>query len=217
MSLNFCVHYFFKDEISFRTIIQNANDALQIDGYLIGTCFDGERIYNELKNKNEISGKTFEGDVMWRIEKKYKGKLTSTEKSLGKQIDVFVQTIGNVHEEYLVNFTYFEKVMAEYGFEKILIKPFEDFHKEVMSGENIMNLEESELEKMKKFAESMSEEEKRFSFLSSAFIFKKVDNASDTLYKKLVELIEKKSKVKNIDVSIVNKDESEIIILDEKE
>ena len=217
MSLNFCVHYFFKDEISFRTIIQNVNDALQIDGYLIGTCFDGERIYNELKNKNEISGKTFEGDIMWRIEKKYKGKLTSTEKSLGKQIDVFVQTIGNVHEEYLVNFTYFEKVMAEYGFEKILIKPFEDFHKEVMSGENKMNLEASELEKMKKFAENMSEEEKRFSFLSSAFIFKKVDNSSDALYKKLVELIDKKSKVKNTDISVVDKDEGEIIILDEKE
>lgn len=217
MTLNFCVHYFFKDEISFRTIIQNINDCLQIDGYLIGTCFDGERIYNQLKNKTEIFGKTFEGDTMWRIEKKYKGKLTSTEKSLGKKIDVFVQTIGNVHEEYLVNFTFFEKVMKDYGFEKILIKPFEDFYNEVINGENKMNLSDDELEKIKKFADSMSEEEKRFSFLSSAFIFKKVENSSDTLYKKLVELIDKKSKIKDTDVSIVDKDDSEIIILNEKE
>ena len=217
MTLNFCIHYFFKDEISFRTIIQNVNDALQIDGYLIGTCFDGERIYNQLKNKSEISGKTFEGDVMWRIEKKYKGKLTATEKSLGKQIDVYVQTIGNVHEEYLVNFNFFEKIMNDYGFEKILIKPFEDFYNEVMNGENKMNLEQNELEKIKKFAESMSEEEKRFSFLSSAFIFKKVEHSSDTLYKKLIDLIEKKSKIKNTDISELTKDESEIIVLEEKD
>ena len=45
------LHYFFKDEISLRSILQNCNDNLKIGGYLIGTTFDGERIYNALKGK----------------------------------------------------------------------------------------------------------------------------------------------------------------------
>ena len=217
MSLNFCIHYFFRDEISFRTIIQNVNDVLKIDGYLIGTCFDGERIYNELKNQKQIMGKAFDGEIMWKIEKKYKGTLGITDKSLGKQIDVYVQTIGNVHEEYLVNFKYFEKVMVEYGFEKILIKPFEDFYNELKNGENKMKLEKNELEKMKQFVENMSEEEKRFSFLSSAFIFKKVENSSDKLYKKLVELMEKKTKIAKENVVIESEQDNEIIITPKKD
>ena len=217
MSLNFCIHYFFRDEISFRTIIQNVNDVLKIDGYLIGTCFDGEKIYNELKNQKQIMGKAFDGEIMWKIEKKYKGTLGTTDKSLGKQIDVYVQTIGNVHEEYLVNFKYFEKVMVEYGFEKILIKPFEDFYNELKNGENKMKLEKNELEKMKQFVENMSEEEKRFSFLSSAFIFKKVENSSDKLYKKLVELMEKKTKIAKENVVIESEKDNEIIITPKKD
>ena len=219
MSLNFCIHYFFKDEISLRTIIQNVNDNLEIDGYLIGTCFDGEKIHKQLKNEKQISGKTFDGDIMWRIEKNYKGKMSFGPKNanLGKKIDVLVQSIGNVHEEYLVNFEYFEKIMNEYGFEKILIKSFEDFYDELIKGNNKMNLSDIEIEKMQKFATSMSEEEKRFSFLSSAFIFKKIEHSSDKLYKKLVDLIDTKSKIKGSEISATTQDDSEIIILDEKD
>jgi|SaaInlStandDraft_6_1057023.scaffolds.fasta_scaffold03057_3 hypothetical protein len=219
MSLMFCIHYFFKDEISLRTIIQNISDNLEIDGYFIGTCFNGEKIHKQMKNEKQISGKTYDGEVMWKIEKKYKGKLAFGPKNpnLGKQIDVYVQSIGNVHEEYLVNFEYFEKMMNEYGFEKILIKSFEDFYDEVMKGENKMKMSEDELLKIQNFVKSMSEEEKRFSFLNSAFIFKKVEHSSDKLYKKLVELIDKKSKIKNSDISAVTQEDSEIMILDEKD
>lgn len=219
MSLNFCIHYFFKDEISFRTIIQNMNDALEINGFIFGTCFDGERIHNLFKNDKEIIGKTFEGDIMWKIEKKYKGKLSFTEKNanLGKQIDVYVQTIGNIHEEYLVNFKYFEKIMNEYGFEKVLIKPFEDFYNEIKEGENKMKMNDTELDNIKEIVSKISEEEKRFSFLNSAFIFKKTEHASDMLYKKLIELINKKSKIKKTNISSINKDTSDIIILNEND
>ena len=217
MSLNFCIHYFFKDEISFRTIIQNVNDVLKVNGYLIGTCFDGEKIYNELKNKKEISGKTYDGEIMWKIEKKYKGSLGTTEKSLGKKIDVYVQTIGNVHEEFLVNFNYFEKVMKDYGFEVILIKPFEEFYKKLKKGENKMNMDEEELNRMKDLVNNMSEEEKRFSFLSSAFIFKKIENSPTTLYKKLLSLMEKKTKKDTDTITSVSTDDSEVIIADKKE
>ena len=105
--------------------------------------------------------------------------------------------------------------MSEYGFEKILIKPFEDFYNELINGENKMNLDEEELQKMKGFVENMSEEEKRFSFLSSAFIFKKVENSSDKLYKKLVELMEKKSKTDKETVKSVTKNVSDLLVQDD--
>ena len=199
ISLQFCFHYFFKDEISFRTILQNLNDNLKIGGFVVGTTFDGERIYEALKDSDSIVGKEFSGDLMWKIEKKYKNKKISfTEKNpnFGRQIDVLVKTIGVVHPEYLVNFKYLIKLMEEYGFSMVFIKPFEELYNEIIDGKNLMNQSEKELQKCKEFAKEMSDAEKRFSFFFSAFMFKKEHNSSDTHIKRLIELMEKEDKVK---------------------
>jgi hypothetical protein len=82
-------------------------------------------VYNSLKTGNSISGKTFSGETMWKIDKKYsatKFGFTDKRPNFGKEIDVFVKTIGTVHTEYLVNFNYVDKMMEEYGFSKILLK-----------------------------------------------------------------------------------------------
>ena len=213
ISLQFCFHYFFKDEISIRSMMQNLNDNLKIGGYVIGTTFDGERLYESLKNTDIISGKTFKGETMWKIEKKYsKTKLSFTNKkpNFGKEVEVFVKTIGTPHVEYLVNFNYVDTIMEEYGFSKVFVKPFSEFHREIMYKENIMDLSQKELEKDFDEATNMSEEEKRFSFLSSGFIYKKERNSSDSLMKKLVELMEKKDKKKG-GIHKVDNDTEEII------
>jgi mRNA (guanine-N7-)-methyltransferase len=218
ISLQFCFHYFFKDEISFRTILQNLNDNLKIGGFVIGTTFDGERIYNSFKDKDSISGKDFSGELMWRIEKKYKNKKISfTEKlpNFGRQIDVLVKTIGVIHPEYLVNFKYLVKLMEEYGFSMVFIKPFEELYQEIIDGKNLMNQDQKDLQKCREFAKEMSDAEKTFSFFFSAFMFKKERNSSDSLLKKLVELMEKQDKVKitmESNVYKVNKDTEQIIL-----
>jgi len=199
VSLQFCFHYFFENEISVRTILQNINDNLKIGGFVIGTTFDGERLYDLLKNNDSISGKTKSGELMWKVEKKFtKTKLAFTDKkpNFGKKIDVYVKTIGNVHTEYLVNFDYLDTIMEEYGFSKVVVKPFEEFYNELMEGNNLMDLTDKELEKDINTVKNMSEDEKRFSFLSSGFIYKKEKNSSDLLMKKLVEKMESKDKVK---------------------
>ena len=204
VSLQFCFHYFFKDEITFRTILQNISDNLKIGGFVIGTTFDGERIYNALKSDNVITGKTFSGETMWRIEKKYSASkfgFTDKRANFGKEIDVFVKTIGVVHREYLVNFNYVDKMMEEYGFSKISLKPFEEFYNELIDGKNLLDLSGKELEKDMVSVKAMSDEEKRFSFFSSGFIYKKEKNAPDSLMKKLVELIEKKDKLRTKDIT----------------
>ena len=129
---------------------------------------------------------------MWKIEKKYPTtKLSFTEKKANydKKIDVFVKTIGNVHSEYLVNFNYLDKIMEDYGFSKIFIKPFEDFYNELIDGKNLMNLNNKDMERNIEAVKKMSEEEKRFSFLSSAFMYKKEKNSSDSLFSKLQDII----------------------------
>jgi hypothetical protein len=214
ISLQFCFHYFFKDEITFRTILQNLNDNLKIGGFVIGTTFDGERIYNSLKNTDTIIGKEFSGDLMWKIDKKYgntKFSFTDKKGNFGKQIDVLVKTIGIVHPEYLVNFKYMIKIMEDYGFSLIFIKPFEEFFNELIEGKNIMNLPQKELERYIDIVKNMSDAEKQFSFFSSAFMFKKEKNSSDSLFKKLVDLIEKKDKIKGKNVYKVNEDTFELI------
>ena len=209
----FCVHYFFQNEITLRTIIQNMSDNLKIGGHVIGTTFDGEVIYNQLKDKKEIVGHKKGGELMWRIEKKYKSKMAFSEKrpNLGKEIDVFVKSIGVVHTEYLVNFKYFDKMMSDYGFEKVIQKPFQDFYDELMGGKNIMNLSPEELKRNKEKVEAMSEDEKRFSFLSTAFIYKKIEHAPDKLYIQLSQLMEKEDKVKDKNVFIMDKETAEIV------
>ena len=118
---------------------------------------------------------------MWKIEKKYKSKMAFTDKkpNLGKEIDVFVKSIGVVHKEYLVNFKFVDALMESYGFEKVLRKPFEEFYNELMEGKNVMNLSPEELQKNVEKVKLMSEDEKRFSFLSTSFIYKKVANSSN--------------------------------------
>ena len=84
--------------------------------------------------------------------------------------------------------------MEEYGFTKIFIKPFEDFYNELIDGQNLMNLNDKDMDRNIDAAKKMSEEEKRFSFLSSAFMYKKEKNSSDLLFSKLQDL---KNKIKN--------------------
>lgn len=213
VSLQFCFHYFFESEITLRTLIQNINDNLKIGGFIIGTTFDGEKIYEELKKAESIIGKTFSNEIMWKIDKKYTSKLSFTDKkaNYGKQIDVFVKTIGNIHTEFLVNFKYLDKIMEEYGFVKIFIKSFDEFYNELIEGKNLMNMSDSEMEKNIEMIKKMSEEEKRFSFLSSAFMYKKEKNSSDSLYKKLIELIEKKDKLKSKNIFKVDENTEHMI------
>jgi hypothetical protein len=215
ISLQFCFHYFFEDEISFRSILQNMNDNLKIGGFVVGTTFDGERIYNELKETDTISGKEYSGELMWKIDKKYNSnKFSFTDKkgNFGKQIDVLVKTIGVVHPEYLVNFKYMTKIMEEYGFSMVFIKPFEELYNELIEGKNLMNQNEKDFQKCVEETKKMSESEKTFSFFSSAFMFKKEKNSSDKLLQKLVQLMEKRDKLKGKNVFKVDEDTEHTIV-----
>ena len=85
------------------------------------------RNFCKLKGRKKIEGK-LNGQTLWSIEKTYKQRtLPNTKTSFGREIDVYVKSIGKTHREYLVNFDYFEKVLNEYGFEKVEVKSFSEY------------------------------------------------------------------------------------------
>ena len=78
-----------------------------------------------------------------------------------------------------------------------------------------MNMNEEDFQKNIDMVNKMSEDEKRFSFLSTSFIYKKINHSPDKLFIKLSELIEKESKIKGKDVEKVDNDTE--LIIQEKE
>ena len=190
VSSQFVIHYFFLNELSLRTYLQNVTDNLRIGGYFVGTTFDGSKIYDFLKRKTEEKG--MKGDeTIWKITKLYgRKKFTDGRPNWGMAIDVFINSIGFAHKEYLVSFKYLEKIAAEYGLELQELISFSDMWME--GNEN----KEGYNHKIVSDIRSMSDVEKKFSFLSSGFIFKKVKNAPDSTYKKIVKLQKKANKNK---------------------
>ena len=190
VSSQFVIHYFFSNELSLRTYLQNVTDNLRIGGKFVGSTFDGLKVYNYLKRKQQESGTKDNGDIIWKITKLYGNKkFVDGKPNWGIAIDVFINTIGIAHKENLVSFKYLETIANEYGLELEKIIPFSDFWEEGKDSKNESN-------KIITDIRSMSESEKTFSFLFSGFIFKKIKNAPDITYKKLISLKKKMDKLK---------------------
>ncbi len=190
VSIQFCLHYYLENEIKLRTLLQNINDNLKIGGYLIGTSFDGERVVEALKNKKLLEGK-MNDKLIWKITKLYKGGIFNSPRSqYGKEVDVYVSSINMTHKESLINFEFLNKMMEEYGLTKVKITEFAEIYEKMNKSNNSGKVSQ------------MSDTEKDFSFLNSTFIFKKVSNTSDMVYKKLQMLIDKEG-IKNSGIKTI--------------
>ena len=133
ISSQFSIHYYFSDELTLRTYIQNISENLKTGGHFIGTCYDGMKVFqrlNDLKNGHLEMIDEF-GNKVYSITKKYEiddftYAKDDREKLFGQEIDVYMNSIGKVFTEYLVNFELFIDIMKEYDL--VLAKP--DFKKD---------------------------------------------------------------------------------------
>lgn len=186
-SIQFAVHYMFKDEKTLHTFIKNVSDTTKIGSYFIGTCYNGKVVYEKLKEKDTIE--LFkDNNKIFHIKKKYNDNsdvfLNNNNNSLGYTISVYQESINKEFDEYLVNFDYFKSVMKDYGF--ILEENFNynnTLTKSVDSFENLYNnIANLSLKDKKKYnwLDKLTKEEKEISFLNNYFIFKKIsDNIID--------------------------------------
>ena len=189
-SCQFALHYFFENPTKLTGFIQNLSECTEINGFFIGTCYDGETIFKMLSKKKEEESITFMTEdrnghkvKICEIVKKYTDTGFPMDiSSLGYSIDVYQESINKMAREYLVNFTYFCQIMENYGF--VLITKDEARQ---MGFPNPTGLFDQLYETMKqdirrdptiepnyKDGPFMTMAERSVSFMNRYFIFKKV-------------------------------------------
>jgi hypothetical protein len=167
--------------------MRNLAECTKLDGYFIGTCYDGKVIFNLLKNK--VKGESinlYNDDVkIWEIRKDYDEDIINDDiTSVGYKISVYQQSINNMFSEYLVNFDYLNRIMENYGFKLITRSEAQLFGLPEGSGlfGELFNIMEQEIKRnpSKKFvygdAYKMTADEKKISFLNRYFVYKKIAN-----------------------------------------
>lgn len=184
-SCQFATHYFFKDMDTLQGFMRNVAECTKLNGYFIGTCYDGNTIFNLLKNKeineniNIYNGK----NKIWEIVKKYEHtEYPANAQSLGYEIDVYQDSINKTFPEWLVNYDYLLRIMENYGFQPLTRKEAQDIGLPNSTGlfSELFALMENEIEKnpslKNKYGNSQKMEsyEKKISFLNRYFVFKKV-------------------------------------------
>lgn len=200
VSCQFAVHYFFKDPFTLRTFAANLASVLRDGGYVVGTCMDGAAVEQELvsagqmsafgnvtktgdKSAMNIQGVGEDGTLMWHVQKLYDGRMADAPIAdrTGYKIRVYVESIGHVVDEFLVDFELLDAVMSDVGLERatpdalgLLGLPgstggFADLFESMRdhaAGERVSDHRITN-------ALSMTDAHKRYSFLNRWFVYQK--------------------------------------------
>ena len=169
-SCQFALHYFFERKETLFGFVSNLAECTKIGGYFIGTAYDGKKLFQRLGEVSEEESVTLkEGDkLIWQVQKKYKHLTFPNDiTSLGYKVTVFQESINNYVDEYLINFDYFDNIMAVFGFVKLSGDDLLAFNKSSDSSSLQFNNSSNT------FEEHMSPNEQSISFLNRCFIYKK--------------------------------------------
>jgi hypothetical protein len=165
--------------------MKNISECTKLNGYFIGTGYDGKVVFNELRKT--VTGDSIkimeDGKKIWEIVKGYNGDTFADDSSsIGYRIDVYQESINQLISEFLINFDYLDRVMDAYGFQVISREEAHDLGLPEGSGmfsELFINmLDEIKRNKFtaKNFesAPNMTKYEKKISFLNRYFVYKKI-------------------------------------------
>jgi hypothetical protein len=172
-SVQFALHYFFKNIDTITNFVKNICECTKMNGYFIGGCYDGEKVFDKLK-KGNLKIVNDQQQTLLEINKQYDdGNIFKDDQtSLGFKINVWQESIGTFNAEYLVNFEYFDKLMLSRGFQKV----------EGYNG-NFKDIYENQ-KKLKKFnfaTMSMPDNQKEISFLNRYFMYKKTSVVTNVI------------------------------------
>ena len=191
-SCQFAIHYMFETRANVCNFLRNVCECTEVGGYFIGTTYDGATMFDALKPHEMGEGISImhNGKRVWQVSKAYTAtEFADDETSVGYAIDVYQESINKTFREYLVNFNYLKRLMANFGFDvvqrddalKDLGLPdgtgmFEQLYAQMMERIKQNPASASDLGE----APHMRDYERRISFYNRYFVFKKVrsiDNA----------------------------------------
>jgi len=186
-SCQFAVHYFFESPILLHGFLRNLAECTRLNGYFVGTCYDGITIFNALKGIKEDEMISFMTDKksnnrICEITKKYSDTgFPDDELSVGYAIDVYQETINKTFREWLVNFVFFQRILENYGFTLVTKDEAKQMGLPDATGMFSELYEQMQMEikqdhrKKANYKEApyMSDGEKSLSFMNRYFVFKK--------------------------------------------
>lgn len=186
-SCQFALHYFFENKRTVNSFLRNVSECTKVKGYFIGTCYNGNAIFDALRGFSEGESISILQDdkKLWQITKGYDHvEFENNETSLGYSIDVYQESINKTFREYLVNFDYLERLMENYGFVTLSRDECKELGipASVGSFQQLYGLMENEIDKNPRKrndygqAYKMTPKEKQISFYNNYFIYKKVRN-----------------------------------------
>jgi hypothetical protein len=186
-SCQFALHYFFETIEKLNNFIKNVSECTKVDGYFVGTCYDGNVMFNALRGieKGKSIALRIRDIKVWEVAKDYSKTTFDNDISCaGYAIDVFQDSINKTIKEYLVNFTYFTQLMEYYGFQ--LVKREDAVALGLPNGTGMFSelftkMEhdiEQDVRQKSRYGSAMymTPIEKQISFYNRYFVFKKIAN-----------------------------------------
>ena len=190
-SCQFALHYFWETPTTLQGFMRNLSECTKLNGYFIGTAYDGKEIFKLLKKKEAGENVQIidDGKKIWEIVKGYKADTFEDDSSsIGYRIDVYQESINQLLPEFLVNFDYLNRIMEDYGFKLVDVDEAQNLGLPSASG-LFSDLFMAMIEEIKrnKYRENdlgnaakMSEFEKKISFLNRYFVYKKVRHVNES-------------------------------------
>jgi len=203
-SCQFSMHYFFQNNTTLHHFLRNLAECTRVHGYFVGTCFDGQKVFDLLKQKKENESIRIDkdGNKIFEIMKGYSSSIKTLpegKESVGMTVHVFQESINAMFAEYLVNFTYFVQLMEDYGF--VLIDKKESEKMGFTDSNGLfdqlfrkMTRENYQVQNEKEYlqAPNMTHHEQTISFLNRYFIFKKVRDLSESSLRNMEKDLDEK-------------------------
>jgi hypothetical protein len=203
ISIQFAIHYLFDKKESLDGLIDNIEENLALGGLFIGTCFDGQMLWNKLKNMNKgdyVQARNEKGVLIWKIKKDYinhskdskntkdskDSKDSKNSQKSDKLVEYFPNNEKSLGHSIYVYISSIDSLMQEYLVNmNYLIHELEKRNIRLLKrvdsskfnksslGENVMFFEDYYKQYEKMFSGMLSEREKEWSFLNRTFVFRK--------------------------------------------
>lgn len=186
VSCQFAIHYFFESTDKLNAFCYNVDKMLLPNGYFIGTALDGNIVNDRFSTQDTtVLRGEMNGKIVWQMEKKYDyyAENSVDDENIGKEIQVYVETINKRIPEYLVDFELLKRKLEVYNIRLVNFDNedtiFNKYDRPTSSFDYLYNQMDDAFTKGKKHyamqnaLDNMNDVMKQYSFMNRWFVFKK--------------------------------------------